>query len=179
MFTKAKDLAKRYGVAVAMGFAFALAAFLAINSIAAPFSTSEFCGTACHEMDPAYKGWQESPHSVNAQGLRSECVDCHLPPKEQYFANLFEKARTGGKDVWLHYLGPKYDQAKVTAHVKANMKNETCLYCHKNLLAAPSSKAVLYMHKGSLDNPDDVWGKCTACHKIHQKKAASILAEEE
>jgi nitrate/TMAO reductase-like tetraheme cytochrome c subunit len=179
ILSKIMAVAKRHGLAFVVGLAFAIAAFLSINAISAPLSTSKFCGTACHEMDIAYKGWAESPHNLNIQGLRSECVDCHLPPKEQYFRHLFEKARTGGKDVWLHYLGPQYDKAKVEARVKANMKNETCLYCHKDLLASPSSKAVYYMHKGSLQEPNDVWGKCLACHKIHAKKTGSVLAEPE
>jgi nitrate/TMAO reductase-like tetraheme cytochrome c subunit len=172
-------VAKRHGLAFALGLAFAIAAFLSINAISAPLSTSKFCGTACHEMDTAYKGWGQSPHNLNTHGMRSECVDCHLPPKDQYFRYMFEKAKTSGKDLWLHYLGPKYDLEKVEAHVKANMKNQTCLQCHKDLLAAPSSKAVYYMHKGSLQEPNDPWGKCLACHKIHAKKIESRLAEPE
>jgi len=179
MFRKAIGLAKRHGITFVVGFVCAVAAFLAINAISAPLSTSEFCGTACHEMEASYESWLESPHYTNIYGWHSECTDCHLPPKEQYFRHLFEKARTGGRDVWLHYFGPEYDRAAVTARVKANMENQTCLYCHKDLLVQPSSKAVKYMHKGSIQEPNDVWGKCIACHTSHAKKTESVLAEPE
>jgi nitrate/TMAO reductase-like tetraheme cytochrome c subunit len=170
MAAKIAELAGRYGVVFFLGVVFAVAAFLAINAISRPLATSTFCGTACHELEPAYKGYLESPHNLNSQGLKADCVDCHLPPKEQFFRNLFEKARTGSVELWRHYFGPQYERDKIIARVKAGMKNTTCLYCHKDLLASPSSRAVYYMHKGSLAAPGDPWGKCTACHTAHARK---------
>jgi nitrate/TMAO reductase-like tetraheme cytochrome c subunit len=176
---KVRDVAKRHAITFVLGFAFAMAAYLSIGAIEAPLATSRFCGTACHELKPAYDSWLESPHNVNAQGLKAECVECHLPPREQFIYNLYAKATDGGREVWRHYMGPEYDRPKITARVKASMKNETCLQCHKDLLAKPSSKAVLYMHKGSLASPNDPYGRCVACHTVHQKKAESILAEDD
>jgi len=179
MFKKTREKIRRHGAAFILGLAFAIAAFLAINAISAPLSTSKFCGTVCHEMQPAYDTWLECPHYTNIYGWRSECIDCHLPPKDQFFRHLYEKTRTGVRDLWLHYLGPEYDREKVTQRVKDGWRNETCIRCHKDLLVKPSSKAVKYMHKGSLENPEDVWGKCLACHTVHAKKTESILAETE
>jgi nitrate/TMAO reductase-like tetraheme cytochrome c subunit len=179
VFGKVRDVTKRHAVTFALGLVFAIAAYLSISAIEGPFSTSTFCGTACHELRPAYDGWLESPHNLNAQGLKAECVECHLPPQEQFIYNLYTKATTGGTEVWHHYMGPAYDRAKIIEHVKANMSNDTCLRCHKDLLAQPSSKAVMYMHKGALASPNDPYGKCVVCHTVHARKTTSRLAEEE
>jgi nitrate/TMAO reductase-like tetraheme cytochrome c subunit len=179
IFGKVRYWAKRYAVAFALGLAFAIAAYLSISAIEAPFARSTFCGTTCHELRPAYDSWLESPHNVNIQGLKAECVECHLPPQEEFLYNLYEKARTGSVEVWRHFMGPAYDRPVITERVKANMSNDTCLRCHKDLLSQPSSKAVMYMHKGALASPNDPYGRCVVCHTVHAKKTESRLAEEE
>jgi nitrate/TMAO reductase-like tetraheme cytochrome c subunit len=176
---KVKDVTKRHAFAFVLGFAFALAAYLSIGALEGPFATSTFCGTACHELKPAYDSWLESPHNVNVQGLKAECVECHLPPQEQFIYNLYEKGRTGSVEVWRHFMGPEYDRPTITSRVKAGMSNDTCLRCHKDLLAQPSSRAVMYMHKGALASPNDPYGKCVVCHTVHARKTESRLAEEE
>ena len=80
------------------GLAFAILCFVGLNAAMAPVSTSEYCGSTCHEMNTAYLSWELSPHGANAHGVRVECVDCHLPPKEKYFAHIVAKAYAGAKD---------------------------------------------------------------------------------
>ena len=46
-------------------------------------------------MNAAYLSWELSPHGANAHGVRVECIDCHLPPKDKYFAHITAKARDG------------------------------------------------------------------------------------
>jgi nitrate/TMAO reductase-like tetraheme cytochrome c subunit len=177
IFGKFRDMIKRHIVAFVLGFAFALAAYLSIGALEGPFATSTFCGTACHELKPAYDTWLESPHNINSQGLKAECVECHLPPQDQFIYNLYEKARTGSVEVWRHYMGPAYDRQKIIDRVKAGMSNDTCLRCHKDLLVKPGSQAVMYMHKGALAHPDDPYGKCVACHTVHGPKTDRLTEE--
>jgi nitrate/TMAO reductase-like tetraheme cytochrome c subunit len=179
VFGKAMGVVRRHAVAFVLGLAFAIAAYLSISALEGPFAKTTFCGTACHELRPAYDTWLQSSHNLNAQGLKAECVECHLPPQEDFINNLYVKATKGGAEVWHHYMGPAYDREKIIQRVKAGMTNDTCLRCHKDLLAQPSSKAVMYMHRGALANPTDTYGKCVSCHTIHAPKAPSRLAEEE
>jgi nitrate/TMAO reductase-like tetraheme cytochrome c subunit len=174
-----KDVMKRHAIVFILGFVFAIAAYLSISALEGPFARSTFCGTACHELQPAYDAWLESPHNINTQGLKAECVECHLPPQEDFIHNLYAKATDGGREVWFHYTGKPYDRPAVIERVKAKMSNDTCLRCHKDLLVQPSTKAVMYMHKGSLANPTDPYGKCITCHTVHAKKGPSRVAEEE
>jgi nitrate/TMAO reductase-like tetraheme cytochrome c subunit len=173
------NVIRRHALAFVLGFAFALAAYLSIGALEGPFAKSKFCGTACHELRPAYDTWLVSPHNVSTQGLKAECVECHLPPQEDFIRNLYAKATDGGREVWHHYVGTPYDRPKLIERVKAKMSNDTCLRCHKDLLAAPSSKAVLYMHKGALANPTDPYGKCVTCHTAHAKRGESRVEERE
>ena len=74
------------------GFVFALLCFVALNAAMVPVSKSEYCGSKCHEMNTAYLTWELSPHGSNSKGIRVECIDCHLPEKEKYFAHITAKA---------------------------------------------------------------------------------------
>jgi hypothetical protein len=60
-----------------------------------PVSKSAYCGSKCHEMNNAYLTWELSPHGTNSLGFRVECIDCHLPVKDRYFAHITAKAYEG------------------------------------------------------------------------------------
>jgi len=87
------------------GIVFAVFCFIALNATMEPVSTSEYCGSKCHEMNISYLSWELSPHGANAHGVRIECIDCHLPPKDKYFTHITAKAYTGAKDIYKHYFG--------------------------------------------------------------------------
>ncbi|MHC5082979.1 MAG: cytochrome c3 family protein [Planctomycetota bacterium] len=158
-------LFKRWGPAFISGIGFALICFLSINALMKPFSTSEYCGTACHEMNETYRTWELSHHAANADGVRAECIDCHLPPKEEYFTHLTAKAWAGGKDMYMHYFGPEYDIEKIRQKVLGHFKNETCMYCHDNLLIKPSSPKSRLAHLASIQEPEKEENKCVTCHE--------------
>jgi cytochrome c-type protein NapC/trimethylamine-N-oxide reductase cytochrome c-type subunit TorC len=146
------------------GVAFAILLFVLINLAMAPVSKSQYCGSSCHEMQTAYQTWELSPHGVNRHGVRIECVDCHMPPKEKFFTHLFAKAHAGAKDMFVHHFGGEYDGEKVRKHVKEKFSNDTCLYCHKDLLVAPSGFAAQSAHSGLIDRPHADENKCLNCH---------------
>ena len=156
---------KKGGVTFLVGFLFAMLCFIGINAAMEPLSASEYCGTQCHEMNTAYRTWELSVHGANNRGITVECIDCHLPPKDDYFTHLVTKAYAGGKDLYKHYFGGPYDAQAMSEKVLAHMDNQTCLYCHDNLLAKPSSKVVVMVHKNVLTKPDQPESKCISCHK--------------
>ena len=156
---------RKYGVAFLAGFAFAVAAFVGINAAMEPVSKSEYCGSKCHEMNVAYRSWELSPHGANKNGVRVECIDCHLPPREHFFTHIAVKAYAGAKDIYKHHFGTDYDVEKSRKKVLANLSGEICLGCHDDLFARPVNPAARIAHLESLSKPDGEYYKCIKCHE--------------
>lgn len=147
------------------GIVFAILCFIGINVAMEPASKSEFCGGQCHEMKAAYRSWEISPHGANKYGFRVECIDCHLPPKEDFFRHVAAKAYDGSKDIFKHIFFDEYNYEKALKRARAHMPNKRCTYCHDNLLMKPGSSAAIKAHKASLSNPDDPENECVTCHE--------------
>jgi sulfatase modifying factor 1 len=154
------------------GVIFAVLCFIALNAAMRSISTSEYCGGKCHEMSTAYLSWELSPHGANAEGVRVECIDCHLPPKDKYFAHITAKAYSGAKDVYKHYFGSEYDVERMRKKVLNHISNKICLHCHDNLLGKPGSSAAKIAHTAVLAQPGAAENRCVKCHEDagHQRK---------
>lgn len=147
------------------GIAFAVLCFVALNAGMARVSTAEYCGSKCHEMNTAYLTWELSPHGANAPGLRVECIDCHLPPREQYFSHVATKAYEGGKDMYVHYFGSPYDVEKSRKKVLSCLSSGRCLHCHNHLLDKPGNSAARIAHTAVMAQPDAPENRCVQCHQ--------------
>ena len=146
------------------GFIFALLCFITLNAAMVPVSKSEYCGSRCHEMNTAYLTWELSPHGSNSRGIRVECIDCHLPAKDKYFAHMTAKAYDGAKDMYKHYFGGEYNGQKICLRVLEHLPNVRCLGCHNNLLGKPGSSAARTAHTAALARPDAKENRCLECH---------------
>jgi cytochrome c-type protein NapC/trimethylamine-N-oxide reductase cytochrome c-type subunit TorC len=166
---------KRWGVPFLLGIAAAVICFLSINAAMKPFSTNTYCGTACHEMDTAYRSWELSVHGANARGIQVDCVECHLPPKEDYFTHLFAKAWTGGRDMYMHHFGPEYNGDEVRHKASEKMSNQTCAYCHEDLLSKPGNAKSRFAHQAAQLEPDKPENKCITCHEAAGHKRNATL----
>ena len=147
------------------GIIFALLFFVALNAAMEPVSTSEYCGTKCHEMDTAYQSWKASTHGTNEEGLRSECIDCHLPSRDKYFTHIAAKVYAGGKNLYIHHFGGEYDIEKTREKVVEHIQNKQCLWCHVDLPAKPGNDLVKEAHAKSLKFPDEPDSRCIECHE--------------
>ncbi len=156
---------KKNTLTFSIGFAFALLCFVALNAAMKPVSKSEYCGTNCHEMGTAYQSWKASIHGTNEKGLRTECIDCHAPSKDDYFTHLVFKAYAGGKDLYRHHFGGEYDIEKTRKKIVDHIQNKPCLGCHIDLLAKPSSDLAKEAHEESLKSPDEPDSRCIECHE--------------
>ena len=154
------------------GFAFALLSFVALNAALVPVSKSEYCGSKCHEMNTAYLTWELSSHGMNANGIRVECIDCHLPPKDEYFSHVAAKAYEGARDIYKHYFGGEYNGEKIRQRVLDNISNQRCLHCHDDLLGKPGSSAARIAHTAISVQPEAPENKCVECHEDvgHQRQ---------
>lgn len=155
---------RRHGASFAAGVAICIAAYLALGFAMEPVSRSEYCGGACHEMNVSYQSWEISRHGHNPSGVRTECIDCHLPPREQFIRHAVAKGRAGAIDLYQHRFGPEYDREAMRKGVLAEMANQTCLHCHDNLLARARS-AALESHRSSIAKPDAEEFRCVKCHE--------------
>lgn len=163
---------KKRALTFLAGFAFALLCFVTLNAAMVPVSKSEYCGSKCHEMNTAYLSWELSSHGTNANGIRVECIDCHLPAKDKYFAHIAAKAYTGAKDIYKHYFGGEYDSEKIRQEVLGHISNQRCLHCHDNLLSKPDSSAARIAHTAVSAEPEAPENRCVECHEDvgHQRQ---------
>lgn len=173
--SKIFGVVKRLGPGVAVGFVFAILCFIGINAAMESVSSSEYCGSKCHEMNTAYQSWEVSVHGSNANGVTIGCVDCHLPPKEKYFTHLAVKAYAGGKDLYKHYFGGEYDSEKFRKLILETATNDMCTVCHDELLTRPSNSAARIAHVASLSQPDELENRCVSCHEDTGHKRDSKL----
>jgi cytochrome c nitrite reductase small subunit len=169
---------RKYSVGFSVGLLFAMLCFLAINTVAERFSTSEYCGGNCHQMKSAYQSWEPSAHYANDSGVVAQCVDCHLPAKEKYFRHMAAKTYAGIKDVYKYHFGGEYDPEKMRNKVLAAMPNERCLNCHSNLLAKPRSSAARLAHQTVLNPEEDVKPRCVECHEQLHERERKVFSPE-
>ncbi len=166
MCAKICEFTKKRGLGFLVGFGSAIAVFMAVNAAMKPLSASEYCGTGCHEMDTAYKSWQASVHGASSKGLRSECINCHIVPKDKYFTHLAAKGYAGTRDMLIHLFGGEYDGEAVRQKVIEHMSNKTCLYCHVDLLGKAAEESSKEIHTEVLHPSDDSeQTKCIECHE--------------
>ena len=165
---KSKRCCKKICCLAAMlcGIVLAILSFLVINVSMEQVSSSEYCGTKCHEMQTAYDSWKLTAHAVNVRGLTADCVKCHLPPEDHYFRHLTAKGIAGMKDLYKHHFGGEYEGEKLREKVLNHFDNSTCIHCHENLLAKPGSEIAKESHEESLNpsDPKEV-ARCVDCHE--------------
>ena len=159
------NIFKRQVLVFLAGGIFAVLCFAAINAAMVPVSKSDYCGSKCHEMNTAYQSWVLSTHDGNNNGVSIECIDCHLPPKENYFTHLVAKGYEGGKDIYKHHFGGEYDQDNIRKKVLGHLSSQRCFGCHDDLMAKPSNPAARIAHIASLAKPDEPETRCLACHE--------------
>ena len=147
------------------GIALAIICFVAIEIAMRPVSTNSYCGSMCHEMNTAYQTWELSPHRTNSSGVTVGCVDCHLPPREDYFSHLSAKAYAGMKDLYHHKFGPEYDIKAIGKRVAGHMENATCLHCHNSLESRVARSAARIAHMAAVRRPELPENKCVTCHE--------------
>lgn len=156
----------KHGRPFIVGVLCAIVGFIVLNIIVERTSTPEFCGATCHEMNTAYKTWELSPHGTNKHGYSVGCVNCHLPPKDRFFAHLAAKSYSGLKDTGKHLLGGEYDLEAMRKKVADHIPSERCLHCHNALLTKkPSGSAARNAHLAALSRPEDPHSRCVVCHE--------------
>ena len=63
------------------------------------FSSDESC-MKCHVHPHVEDSWKLSKHVNNGSGVKTHCVECHLPPQSDTWAHYTAKASLGLKGRW-------------------------------------------------------------------------------
>ena len=124
--TRARRTIRKHWLCFSLGFFFAVVCFVVTTAVAERFSTPAYCGSRCHEMKPAYRTWELSAHHTNSSAVAAGCIDCHLPPRENFFSHMFAKTVAGARDIYRHYLGGEYDAAAMRRKVLARLPDSRC-----------------------------------------------------
>jgi nitrate/TMAO reductase-like tetraheme cytochrome c subunit len=82
--------------------------------------SAEFCGTICHNMDPQYTRYMQSPHE------RVTCAGCHIGPG----AGAFVKAKVSGARQLVYTALDSYPRPVPPAITELRPARETCEQCH-------------------------------------------------
>jgi cytochrome c nitrite reductase small subunit len=132
-------------------------------------SSVDFCTVNCHEMTVSYREWQVSSHYDNDTGVVAECADCHLPTG--FLPKLKAKIYYGIRDTVSHYFGDpeNLDRKELGESAAANITDDSCQQCHKNLFPSSLPRGGFLAHTNRLDGED---GRCVKCHRhmVHQNK---------
>lgn len=135
-------------------------------------STPEFCAS-CHEIEAAVSEWRTSSHASNTKGVVADCMDCHLPAPQDTFEFFYAKTAHGLKDVLVHLSGEPYDRKAMREQAWANIKNEQCMKCHRNLLYMPYQRGAMLAHRTVLYPRPGYEKQCTDCHRdlVHNPRS--------
>ncbi|MBW8017233.1 MAG: hypothetical protein FVQ82_13700 [Planctomycetes bacterium] len=169
---------KKHKIPFILGFLAAVAFYFIVDAAMKPFSTSQYCGTNCHEMNTAYLSWELSVHGANSHGLQTQCIDCHLPPKSEYINHLVSKGLTGIKDSYVHHFGGEYDVEAIKKEVVEHFPSKRCLRCHNNLLGKPGSPGARTAHISAINDADKEGTRCVDCHEnVGHERHSKLFSE--
>jgi sulfatase modifying factor 1 len=138
--------------------------FFSIQGVDKITSSDTSC-MSCHVHSHAENSWLQATHHNNKGGVVVHCVDCHLPPKNQF--NYWpKKMKAASRDLYSYWFKDidkiNWDEKSQLDHAKMHTFNESCINCHENLfplqLSKEGDKAHLY-YKHNQDKLD-----CINCH---------------
>ena len=135
-------------------------------------STPQFCAS-CHEIQFAYETWRTSSHVNNPQGFVADCMDCHLPAPHDTFNFFYAKTYHGAKDLIKHVFLTEYDHEKNRQAAYADIKNDQCLKCHRNIIHMPYKRGAMLAHRAVIYPRPGYEKSCFDCHRnlVHNDRA--------
>ena len=155
------------------GFFLLIGIFIGIVFVAALYQTSVYFSTnescmMCHVHPHAEESWMLSVHVNNSSGVMVNCVDCHLPPKDDTWAHYTAKLSLGVRDVWGYLTkDPEeidWERKSELEHAVKYIPNESCVKCHQNLFPQGVSDEAITAHLYYEENAEKLDLQCISCH---------------
>lgn len=149
-----------------IGIAIGVLITISINYVYVNSSKDSAC-MACHVHPHAEQSWRLSSHYNNKSGVKTSCVDCHLPPKGSFYY-FTQKTKTGLKDVW-SYITKKpenidWEAKKDLDYAVKIVYNESCVECHVQLYPQGISDDGITAHLYYDENHKKLDIQCISCH---------------
>jgi formylglycine-generating enzyme required for sulfatase activity/nitrate/TMAO reductase-like tetraheme cytochrome c subunit len=162
-----KKLHQRKGFYVLIGFLVGVVVIASLYQTSVYFSTNESC-TICHVHPHATDSWKLSTHVNNGSGVMTNCVDCHLPPKENTWKHYTAKAALGLRDVWGYLTKDSadfdWDRKSELEYAVKYIPNESCVKCHQNLFPEGITDDGVTAHLYYEENQKKLNLQCISCH---------------
>ena len=131
------------------------------------FSSDDSC-MMCHVHPHAESSWKLSKHVNNGSGVKTHCVDCHLPPQDQTWAHYSAKAKLGLQDVWAYLTKDsadfQWDMKSELEQAVTYIPNASCKECHQNIFPEGISDDGVTAHLYYEDNEEKLDLQCISCH---------------
>ena len=128
-------------------------------------STNQSC-SSCHVHPHADATWKLSVHHNTRSGVSVNCIDCHLPPKNQVINFHTRKAYHGIHDLYVYLTS---DSAEIDWTEKRTMEaakrfvyEDGCKKCHTNLFPATLNTLGAESHLKYMRDPEHT--SCLQCH---------------
>ena len=157
---------KNYLLSGLGGLVLGLSLMVAFNSFWVKSSSNDSC-MSCHAHPESDASYKQSYHHMNSSGTKTDCAQCHLPPKGT-FKYAYTKARMGIKDVWAHLTK---DTESIDWSRKGELEyaqnivfNESCKECHINLYPEGITDQGITAHLYYDDNEQKLNLQCISCH---------------
>ncbi len=131
-------------------------------------STNDYC-MSCHTHEQADLDWKKSPHYNSHSGVMTDCIACHLPPKEEGLLKHYAaKTRMGIKDIWTKMTkdteGIDWEAKRELEHARKIVYNSSCERCHVNLYPEGISDDGITAHLHYEENAKKLGLDCISCH---------------
>lgn len=148
------------------GVLFSVVVISTFNKVNKATASNKYC-MSCHVHSESDNMWRFSTHYNNANGNVVNCVDCHLPPKENGIVKYtLAKAKHGIKDVYGYYTK---DSADFQWHLRSQpdvavrfVYDDGCIKCHQNLYPSTLNSAGCEAHLFYEANKEKK--SCISCH---------------
>lgn len=151
---------------LAAGILLGAGMILGVNKMVIKTSTNDYC-QSCHIHTEADMNWTQSVHYQNQSGVRTGCVECHLPPHGT-FRHFRTKVKTGLHDFFAFHFK---DSASFDWESKRQLENavhfvynESCVECHENLYPKGITEEGGTAHLYYDQNAEKLGLHCINCH---------------
>ncbi|MCE5206653.1 MAG: SUMF1/EgtB/PvdO family nonheme iron enzyme [Porphyromonadaceae bacterium] len=162
-----KKSSGRKGLILISGIIIGVVLVAALYQTSVYFSTNESC-MKCHVHPHAEESWKLSTHVNNGSGVMVNCVDCHLPPKDNTWEHYSAKLALGVRDVWGYLTKDStdfnWDKKSELENAVKYIPNKSCVKCHQNLFPAGISDEGITAHLYYDENEEALDLQCISCH---------------
>jgi formylglycine-generating enzyme required for sulfatase activity/nitrate/TMAO reductase-like tetraheme cytochrome c subunit len=158
----------RRGLFLFIGVFIGVVLFSALYQTTVYFSSNESC-MMCHVHPHAEESWRMGKHGGNNNsGVMVNCVDCHLPPRDNTIAYYYAKAYHGLHHVWGYLTKDTesidWERKRGVENAQHYVYNASCIACHQNMFPQGISDAGITAHLYYEENHARLNLQCINCH---------------